>query len=79
MRHEAVPPSRLPQIVRGAVAQQQVRAGVAQETAEEADAGAGDVAAALPPIYADDTEAAANGIAIGDVYRSGGKYVTRKV
>jgi len=80
MRHEAVPPTRLSQVVRGAIAQQQVKAGVAQETAEQADTGVGSVESALPPVYADDTAAAAAGLPIDGVYRlPSGAYKARTV
>lgn len=69
MRRDAPRPQPVPQLIRGAVAQQQVRAGVAQEAALEA----------LPPVYANDAEAAANDVPVGAVYRNGQNYVVREL
>lgn len=73
MRRDSPRPLAVPQLVRGAIAQQQVRAGVAQETAEEA----GGIA---PPEYTDDAAAAAGGIPVNGVYRNNsGIYIVRTV
>lgn len=72
MRRDQPRPPAVPQLIRGAVAQQQVRTGVAQETAEEA----GGIA---PPEYADDAAAAAGGIPLNGVYRKDGIYLVRTV
>lgn len=68
MRRDAPRPTPVPQLIRGAVAQQQVRAGVAQAAALEA----------LPPVYADDAAAAAGGVPVSGVYRNGEHYVVRE-
>lgn len=65
MRRDSPRPQAVPQLVRGAVAQQQVRAGVALEVAQE-----GAPASALPPEYADNAEAAAAGVPVNGVYRT---------
>lgn len=70
MRRDSPRPPGVPPLIRGAVAQQQVRAGVAQQTAEDA----GSIA---PPEYADDAEAAAGGIPVNGVYRQGDIYIVR--
>lgn len=73
MRRDSPRPQPIPQLLRGAVAQQQVRVGVAQETAEQA----GGIA---PPEYADDAAAAAGGIPVNGVYRDNdGIYIVRTV
>lgn len=65
MRRDAPRPQAVPALVRGAVAQQQVRAGVAREVAEQ-----GAPASALPPEYADNAAAAAGGIPVNGIYRT---------
>lgn len=75
MRRDAPRPQSVPALVRGAVAQQQVRAGVAREVAEQ-----GAPASALPPEFEDDTAAAGGGIPVNGVYRNAdGHYVIREV
>lgn len=64
MRRDQPRPQAVPQLVRGAVAQQQVRAGVAREIAED-----GAPASALPPEFEDEAAAAAGGIPINGVFR----------
>lgn len=72
MRRDSPRPQPVPALIRGAVAQQQVRTGVAQQAAEDA----GGLA---PPEYADDAEAAAGGIPVNGVYRQNGLYIIRTV
>lgn len=75
MRRDQPRPIPVPQLVRGAIAQQQVRAGVALEVAE-----LGAPASALPPEFADEAAAAAGGIPINGVYRdSAGHFLVRTV
>ena len=70
MRRDSPRPQSVPALVRGAVAQQQVRAGVALETA----------AAATPPGAADDAAAAAAGVPLNGVYRNNdGDFLVRTV
>jgi hypothetical protein len=75
MRRDQPRPEPIPQLIRGAVAQQQVRAGVALEVAEE-----GAPASALPPTFEDEAAAAAGGIPINGVYRNNdGDFLVRTV
>jgi hypothetical protein len=80
VRRDSPRPISVPALVRGAVAQQQVRAGTALAVAEEADAGvAAGIEAALPPVHADDAAAAADGVPLNGVYRNGDNFVVRTV
>ena len=75
MRRDIPRPDPIPRLIQAEIAQQQVRAGVAREIAED-----GAPASALPPTYADDAAAAAGGIPINGVYRDpDGDYVVRTV
>lgn len=69
MRRDSPRPQAVPALIRGAVAQQQLRAGKAQAGIE----------AALPPVHEDDASAAADGIPINGVYRTGSNFVVRTV
>lgn len=75
MRRDQPRPLTVPALIRGAVAQQQVRAGVAREVAE-----LGAPASALPPEFADEAAAAAGGIPVNGVYRDpSGQFLVRTV
>lgn len=75
MRRDQPRPPVIPQLVRGAVAQQQVRAGVALEVAEQ-----GAPSSALPPEFEDEAAAAAGGVPVNGVYRDpDGVFLVRTV
>lgn len=65
MRRDSPRPTSVPALVRGAIAQQQVRTGVALEVAED-----GAPASALPPEYVDEAAAIAGGVPVKGVYRN---------
>lgn len=70
MRRLVPPPLAIPPLVRSAMAQQQVRTGVALGAANS-------VEEAFPDEYADDAAAAAGGIPINGVYRNGDHLLVR--
>lgn len=64
MRRDSPRPAPVSALVRGAIAQQQVRTGIALEVAES-----GAPASSLPPTFEDEAAAAAGGVPVNGVYR----------
>lgn len=75
MRRDSPRPTPISALVRGAIAVQQVRTGVALEVAQE-----GAPASALPPTFEDEAAAAAGGVPVNGVYRDdAGIFLVRTV